>query len=157
AGTQRRGATVVIEMATLLREEGEELSVCQARPIEEELHLMEKCDRILLQHKQRGPLAKHDKPLVWAARQFAENRLRALRRGEPIPLRDDHQRRDLNLRRIIIRLACLPVTPVVLKYAGWAAQYRRGLFGADGIGGYGGRRPRLELRYQVALSIIGCA
>jgi hypothetical protein len=89
-------------MATLLREE---LSVCQARPIEEELHLVEKLDPILLQHEEMGPLAKHDKPLVGAARQLAENPFCLLGSGEPIPLRDDHQRGDLDQRRIVIWLA----------------------------------------------------
>src|SRR6185312_5954600 len=95
----------------VLREGGEGLSVCQARPIEEELHLVEKLDPVLLQQHEMCPLAKHDEPLVGAARQLTENRLRALGRGESIPLRDDHQRRDLDPRRIIVWLACLPVIP----------------------------------------------
>ena len=55
-------ATIVIGSATLLREEGEELSVCQARPIEEELHLVEKLDPVLFQKHEMGSLANHDKP-----------------------------------------------------------------------------------------------
>src|SRR6476620_10714949 len=58
AGTPTTHPTVVIEMATLLREEGEELSVCQARPIEEELHLVEKLDPVLFQQHEMGSLAK---------------------------------------------------------------------------------------------------
>jgi hypothetical protein len=92
-------------MATLLREEGEELSVCQARPIEEELHLVEKLDPVLFQQHEMGSLAKHDKPLVGAARQLAENGLRALGRGEPIPLRDDRLRQSV-FEELNWRIAC---------------------------------------------------
>src|SRR5262249_49027131 len=93
-------------------------SVWLARPIKKKLHLSEQLHPILLHHDKMCRLADLDEPLVRAARQFVEDRLRALAGGHPIPLSRDHQRVSLDPPGIVVWLACLPVIPNVMKNTG---------------------------------------
>ena len=81
------------------------------------MHFSEKLHPILLHHDKMCPLADLDEPFVRAAREFVEDGLRALAGSHPIPLSDDHQRWNIDPLRIVIRLACIPVIPIVVKNA----------------------------------------
>src|SRR5215831_790170 len=82
-------------------------SVWLARPIKKQLHLSEQLHPILLHHDKMCRLADLDEPLVRAAREFVEDRLRALAGGHPIPLSGDHQRWNLDPPGIVV---CLPAS-----------------------------------------------